>query len=137
MGLGSDTDDMSLAAIVGAAPHRGVNPKVCGEGSCAVTLMGTPDVQFAAPRLRNGFDLGDPPTDPSQTPAVPPPPPHRSPRAGRPDPTHGGAGDDPPDGPRPRRGPASLTDVYGSATALGNYRTTIPRNRNRRAGALI
>ncbi|MGH3721843.1 MAG: hypothetical protein ACRDRI_23955 [Pseudonocardiaceae bacterium] len=60
-----------------------------------MTLLGTPDVQFAVPRLRVGPDVVDPPTAPLQTPAVPPPPPHRSPRAGRPNPAHGGTEDDP------------------------------------------
>jgi hypothetical protein len=46
----------------------------------------------------------DPPADPSQTPAVPRQSSHRSAGAGRPDPDHGGTGDDP-HGLRSRRGP--------------------------------
>jgi hypothetical protein len=86
-----------------------------------VTLIGTPDVQFAVPRLRVGSDLGDPPTDPLQTPAVPPPPPHRSPKAGRPDPTHGGAGDDPLMAP----GPAVLQPASRVSTVLRRPLETI------------
>ncbi len=49
----------------------------------------------------------DPPTEPLQTPAVPSPLPPRGPRGeGRPDRDHGGAGDDPLESPRLRRGPS-------------------------------
>lgn len=39
--------------------------------------------------------VGDPRSDPSQTPAIPSPSPHRSTGTGRPDSPHGGTGDNP------------------------------------------
>jgi hypothetical protein len=52
------------------------------------------DVTDALPRSASGS--GGPPSEPRQTPVVPPPlPPRRFLRAGRPDPDHGGVGEPP------------------------------------------
>ncbi len=73
----------------GAAPDRD-----------SATRPADPDDTEVLPRIEP--DVGDPPTQPLQTPAVPPTP---TASVGRPDPAHGGAGDDSPDSPRPRRAP--------------------------------
>ncbi|MGH3772616.1 MAG: hypothetical protein ACRDRW_14670 [Pseudonocardiaceae bacterium] len=80
-----------------------------------MTLLGTPDVQFAVPRLRVGPDVVDPPTAPLQTPAVPPHLPPSPPGAGRPNPAHGGTGDD------PQWPPVPLWSTQESATTLACY----------------
>ncbi len=76
-------------------------------GELRRTATGAPatnrDAADVLPRIE--LDVGIPPTQPSQAPAVSPPlPPQRFPRAGRPDPTHGGTGVNT-DSPRSRRVP--------------------------------
>lgn len=62
---------------------------------------------------------GDSRGAPAQSPAVPPPPPPRgSPRAGRPDPDHGGAGEPGPERPRPRRAPPEDPPTSGRLRSL-------------------
>ncbi len=63
-----------------------------------------PEATEVLPRVEP--DLSDPPTDPLQTPAIPPTP---TAQAGWPDRDHGGAEEHPgehPESPRPRRGPS-------------------------------
>ncbi len=70
--------------VAGAAPARD-----------SATRPADPDDTEVLPRIEP--DVGDPPTQPLQTPAVPSPLPPPGPRGeGRPDRDHGGAGDDPP-----------------------------------------